>query len=574
MAKNILSSNYTNQEVLHTKSAFLINKKFNLDIKSSSLDASTAIARAEAREQQFYMKFGQSTYDGFIKMVRSEFIDNENDRIALSNFSYSNLIDSLRELKAQTSHKIHRQEDYEVTITIKNNAPKEVEKILRPGKKGEKNSADGVTGEIVEGVGEIIKSIGVDDKKMVQLLNLARKQLTKKNKNGETENLRAGRKHAGAISSGSMGAKDIELMKKLEALMDKDASWLVIDLKKNEENTTLSTMFSEDRIERNFPWGYTPSQIKELIKDGEHLERLNKAFLVVKNYVLRTLGQPSSPQLSKAFHITWDRKIGPILNEDFSFFERGGINDALKGALGEFQTAALLELFNIKYGASSAKSIAQITGDTDSTAGLADVMAFENFGVQVKNFNEFGSTKDIKSTTNPLLLTQYFDSPTVARDVRIFLANYFFNDSFKASEEAAAQFTDLSADISQIYYALLSLSVNDEDKKVSFYTISGKYFVPVSEILRAIQTNQTTFGFNGINSKNTIHKTDDQFKNNNVYTKYWSPETTESGRLFYTPTEQNKTSYNNLVSNSITIKGSFDYKKILGDLSNSRYALY
>jgi hypothetical protein len=38
-------------------------------------------------------------------------------------------------------------------------------------------------------------------------------------------------------------------------------------------------------------------------------------------------------------------------------------------------------LFNIKYGASTAKSITRITGDTDSTAGLADVMAFENFGV-------------------------------------------------------------------------------------------------------------------------------------------------------------------------------------------------
>jgi hypothetical protein len=37
----------------------------------------------------------------------------------------------------------------------------------------------------------------------------------------------------------------------------------------------------------------------------------------------------------------------------------------------------MLELFNIRYGASTARTIAKITGDTDSTAGLADVVAFE-----------------------------------------------------------------------------------------------------------------------------------------------------------------------------------------------------
>jgi transaldolase len=121
----------------------------------------------------------------------------------------------------------------------------------------------------------------------------------------------------------------------------------------------------------------------------------------------------------------------------------------------------MLELFNIKYGASNSKSIARITGDTDSTAGLADVMAFENFGVQVKNFNEFGSTKNVGATTNPALLTKYFDNQAVAQDVRLFLANYFFNDTFKKNKET--EFTNLSNDISQLHYALLSLSVSDTD---------------------------------------------------------------------------------------------------------------
>jgi hypothetical protein len=49
MAEN-LYSNYTNQEVLHTKSAFILNKKFNLDIKDTTLDFDAAIRRAEMRE--------------------------------------------------------------------------------------------------------------------------------------------------------------------------------------------------------------------------------------------------------------------------------------------------------------------------------------------------------------------------------------------------------------------------------------------------------------------------------------------------------------------------------------------
>jgi hypothetical protein len=49
MAEN-LYSNYTNQEVLHTKSDFIIGKNFNLDISGSTLDFDAAIKRAQTRE--------------------------------------------------------------------------------------------------------------------------------------------------------------------------------------------------------------------------------------------------------------------------------------------------------------------------------------------------------------------------------------------------------------------------------------------------------------------------------------------------------------------------------------------
>jgi hypothetical protein len=68
------------------------------------------------------------------------------------------------------------------------------------------------------------------------LLNLARKQITKKTKTPEGEDkivhMTSGRKREGAIAAGNMRAEDIATMKKLESLMTKDASWLSIGLKK------------------------------------------------------------------------------------------------------------------------------------------------------------------------------------------------------------------------------------------------------------------------------------------------------------------------------------------------------
>ena len=46
----------------------------------------------------------------------------------------------------------------------------------------------------------------------------------------------------------------------------------------------------------------------------------------------------------------------------------------------------MFEYFNMLYGTSSATKIASIQGDTETTAGLADVKIFDSIGIQVKNF--------------------------------------------------------------------------------------------------------------------------------------------------------------------------------------------
>lgn len=560
-----LFSSYTREEVLHTKSAFLNGKVFSLDIHSTTMDIDTAIIMAENKEKMFYQRFGKNSYDDFINMVRMGFHYNEQDRLVLQRFSYNSLIKSIPELAQSQNHQMHDEEEYELTVNFKLTPPKQVKNILLPDHKGKDPLGDKLN--------EALQSLTLDDGRLVKLLNLAQNQI-KVTKQGTTTNMKSGRKRSDAIAKGKYSTKGIEVIEKLEQLMTNDESWLVIGIKKGGQEVPLSTILKEDKTEKNFPWGYKPKEIAELIKDPDKKQRLNHAFLVVKDFVLRKLGSGASPELKRALEITWNQKIGPSLNSDFSFFERGSIySEALKGAFGEFQSAAIFELFNIRYGGSTAKTIARITGDTDSQAGLADVVAFEQFGVQVKNFNEARKNNIIDTTTNPKLLTQYFQDESVAKDVRIFLANYFFNKSFAKTEGVPETYKKLETDISTLYYALFSLSVSN-DTRVSFYTISGRYFVPASEILRAIKYNSAIAKPMSISSKTTIGRNDDGFNDNNLYKTYWQPYTVENNKTHYEPTPQNTTSYQNLVGNAITIKSGFDYQTILGDLTNSRYSLW
>ena len=132
----------------------------------------------------------------------------------------------------------------------------------------------------------------------------------------------------------------------------------------------------------------------------------------------------------------------------------------------------------------------------------------------------------------------------------------------------------LSEDIATLHYALLSLSVGEDDR-VGFYIISGKYFVPASEILKAIKKGESVFTLKSKPTyKGTLGKTDEQFKNKNLYATYWDTNTSSDGRTYFTPTAQNKASYDNLVNNAITIKSDFSYDFILKQVSNTRYNLY
>ena len=118
--------------------------------------------------------------------------------------------------------------------------------------------------------------------------------------------------------------------------MAADTSWLSFGVHRGEDEYNLSTIIEEDQMEAAFPWGFKAEHIRAMSADPQMRDRIRKAYYIVKDYVLRRLGQGASPNLTKALRITWDEKIGPYLNEDFTFFERGMASDSIKGAFGEF----------------------------------------------------------------------------------------------------------------------------------------------------------------------------------------------------------------------------------------------
>jgi hypothetical protein len=163
--------------------------------------------------------------------------------------------------------------------------------------------------------------------------------------------------------------------------------------------------------ERRFPWGYKKEDILAAQSDPELNTRLNEAYREVKRYVIDILGSGASPELRRALEITWMKKLGNSLSEDFTFFERGMAGDSLKGALGEFQAAAIMEMFNIKFHNNNiSNTAAKILGDTSSKGGLADVGVFNNFGIQVKNFSMNRTNQMIDSTISAGDFSKYIEA--------------------------------------------------------------------------------------------------------------------------------------------------------------------
>lgn len=540
---SFFDTSYVGEEVLHTQSAYPLSKSFNLDLKNSTKDLSSAIAAARAREESFYAMFNESSFEGFIRLIKNNFLSNENDRMVLANFQFDNLSKTLYACFQQNKREYIVPEKYTVKVTIKGDKKIDVKKLLKDFD--------------VSGDGDLSFNLALDDERLFALINKATGSTRRKD----------------VVSTHRASSGRIKDVKGLEKEMASDLNWLQFNITNNATNQQekLSSLLEHNTKERRFPWGYKKEDILAAQSDPELSTRLNEAYREVKRYVIDILGSGASPELRRALEITWMKKLGNSLSEDFTFFERGMAGDSLKGALGEFQAAAIMEMFNIKFHNNNiSNTAAKILGDTSSKGGLADVGVFNNFGIQVKNFSMNRTNQMIDSTISAGDFSKYIEAQSMAKDFRIFLANYFFNSDFQTRREA--EYSSLSEEISKLQYALMSLSVAEEDQGVSFYLISGKFLVPASRILTAFQQDSALFSSSGqpVYGK-VIAKSDKEYEEGDLFKKYWENHVETSS---FSPTPYNAEAYKNLVYSNIHIKSSFNYQKIIGDFSNSLYAMY
>ena len=157
-------------------------------------------------------------------------------------------------------------------------------------------------------------------------------------------------------------------------------------------------------------------------------------------------------------------------------------------------------------------------------------------------------------------------------DFMDFLANYFFNKSYREQNEGQMRILEeaLGAFFGDIANLAMSDAVADT---VSFYIIEGNYFVPGSYILQAIEENSkiqkkaiitgpsTPYGDEEYNFTEIRSKT----RREALFSRWWVP-----GESSYVPTGENYVTYNSLLNSRISIRSGFNYQK----LNLPRFSLY
>lgn len=546
MRKNLISP-YVG-EALHTSSEYLLNKKFDLSF-SSMVDNRTAEEVCRKREQEayrYYIKKGPLTFENFMETLRNSFV-NSNDAEVLNRFSHERLTAYLRTLA--NDHKDKRTEqlfqEYEFTIEIKDEASPEIEKVLQSAFPQQMKR---------QGFVSLNLGIANQEKQLKAML----KQLASQRKGSKNQ---------------SKGYK--ETLKDIESGL---INGLVISPGKKYP-TSMSTAIELDSKARSFPWGFYKADIEKALEtqDPYYTGRLQEAYNALKTFFTKTLIEGGSPEMHRAAEMVWQDKLGNSLSSSFSFFEKGDVKNLQIGAAGEFQAALIFAYFDIIFGGNG-KEIAKIAGDEmkHGVQGKIDVELLGKYGIQVKNYDlalreTLGRATVISTGTNAGRFSEYLD-PKQGEDFRLFFANYYFNKSF--ADQRKEDFSLAVQNIGEYAYGLYSLAMSDslEDDRVSFYLVGGKFLIPASDIIAAFRKNKKgssirrpDIAIRGIN-----RLTDEEFEERGLEPLYWK----QSSNVSYYPTELNEQQYENLLYRNINISSHINYMEIIGDLYNSKYALY
>lgn len=246
------------------------------------------------------------------------------------------------------------------------------------------------------------------------------------------------------------------------------------------------------------------------IKDESKKANIRLATKKIKDFFYSSEGlnvASGTRALKRAFKQTWNDNINRI-EYGIAFFLKGGTLTYLNGAFGEFQTALLSNYIlhrthrtGIK-DSTLASKISNTIGQTEQAK--IDVTLLGDLGIQVKNYNPYTynynpieTNTTAKSFLNKLgNMGQEIPADDESQVVSLtsFLANYAFSQDYRAmaGKGTIPSVKEIEKSLANYAGELYNLSINNSEAfsdTVLFYSFSGMYLVPASEILKAVYNN-------------------------------------------------------------------------------------
>ena len=297
---------------------------------------------------------------------------------------------------------------------------------------------------------------------------------------------------------------------------------------------------------------YTLADIKDTSKQAD-IERATKK---IKDFFYSSAGlnvANGTLALKLAFEQTWRDNITNI-EYGIAFFLKGGTLTYFSGAFGEFQTALLSNYILQRTGTKTLSLVSKISNTIGQTEqAKVDVTLLGNLGIQVKNYNPYTynyNPIETNTTAESFLNKLGSNGQGISKDdkhqvvsLTSFLANYAFSQDYRAmaGKDTIPSVKEVEKSLENYAGELYNLSINDPEAfsdTVLFYSFSGMYLVPASEILKAVYNNlkdenhRTNIGVSikwkgdGLSSKDMQEKQED---NSPYWTTYWHKTAKGSG---------------------------------------------
>lgn len=538
--------------LLHTDSSYGPQVSFPSDPGDKSQRLKSQIDTLKKKETTLYQRiFGVSDYANFMKKLR-ELFNNKNDQNTFRFFSNENI----RSYLYSKSDSGGDQVGIKFTITS-DSIP--LDNILNTLKK----DVEMLSGK--DGINLSITASGLDVK-----LGMDTKSVKEKINQYVGSNLKDGTGDLKTVFS-LISGKDNRLLRKLMSTINSS------DIKISNTTDTREEFFINTEVKDIFK--YTAEDIKTALesKDPQLKEQMRQKLEDARSKIREFIWNSSnmsaaSKEMQDAFKIVWDRNIGEKDLTNLAFFEKGGVLNSMIGAFGEFQSALLFEYANLK-GAKD-PNINAIISNTLKGEQLKVDVTIAQLGFQIKNYDPNRKNKYLETNIHPSKLYNY-DLPNIGYDFLDFLANYFFNASYKENNEG--EFENLENYLGKYFAELSNLAVSEQvDDVVSFYFISGNYLVPGSCILERLLANQLSTKKVKIDGPKPpydddffekFHEIRDRTRKEGLLSRYWVKR---DG--VWSATSYNENRWESLVSHEISIRGGFNYGKFTNTLAG--FALF